>query len=94
MGAAIPDVRLDHVALLPASLLVVQDHWKPLLDDLLTGEVFVLIPAGEGTLRPILEFVALALATMGHHITRMDADQFSSCRPRWVRGERAKELRG
>ena len=69
-------MRLDHVALLPASLLVVQDRWQPVLAGLPAGEVLVLLPPGESTVWPILELVTLFLTTMGHHVTRIETDQF------------------
>ena len=75
MDIARPAVRLDHVALLPASLLVVRDRWQPVLADLPAGEVLVLLPPGDGALRSILELVTLFLATMGHHVTRIETDQ-------------------
>ena len=68
-------MRLDHVALLPASLLVVQDRWQPVLAGLPAGEVLVLLPPGESAVRPILELVTLFLTTMGHHVTRIETDQ-------------------
>ncbi len=70
-----PGVKLDNIALVPASLLPFRDQWQELANSLPAGEVLIILPAEDGSPRRILETVTTLLEAKGHSVTLLPAEK-------------------
>jgi hypothetical protein len=70
-------VKLDNLALVPASLLPFKAEWQTLANQLPAGAVLVVLPAEGGSPRRILETVTTPLEAKGHRVTTLSAEKYS-----------------
>lgn len=80
-------VRLDNLALVPASLLPYKAHYQRLANQLPPGAVLIILPSEEGPERAALTTAAERFLAKGHPVTTLPADEVvaGARRPRPVR---------
>src|SRR5262245_20756876 len=69
-------VRLDNVALMPASALPDKEQWREIANRLPAGDVLILLPAADKPQRKTLTTVAGLLRGKGHRVTTIAAERF------------------
>jgi hypothetical protein len=69
-------VHLDNLALVPASLLPFQARYQGTANALPDGDVLIVLPTTNQSLRRILEKVAASLEGRGHHVRLETAAHF------------------
>ena len=70
-----PGVRLDNLALVPASLLPEKARYQAIANDLPPGEVLIVVPERAGQEREALERTAALLRAKGRHVTLLTTAQ-------------------
>jgi hypothetical protein len=70
-------VKLDNLALVPASLLPFKEEWRALANELPTGAVLIVLPSEDGAPRRILEAVTTLLEAKGYRVTTLSAERYS-----------------
>ncbi|MDP9370938.1 MAG: hypothetical protein M3Q65_00465 [Chloroflexota bacterium] len=68
-------MKLDNLALVPASLLPFKERWQQLMAELPAGDVLMILPAGTDQLRGILHTLAPALRARGRRVTTISTSQ-------------------
>ena len=71
-------VKLDNVALVPASLLPYKEHWQQLANTLPTGSVLICVPMDEDKPRRPFLAVARALRQKGVTVRAVRARHFAA----------------
>ena len=71
-------VKLDNVALVPASLLPDKAHWQQLANELPDGSVLVCVPMNENKPRPPYLAVARTLRAKGLTVRAVNAQHFAT----------------
>jgi hypothetical protein len=69
-------VRLDNIAIVPASLLPYKDQWQQIANALPDGDVLIYLPPTEKPQRLILERTASGLRAKGWRVTTIAAAKF------------------
>ena len=64
-----PQVKLDNIALVPASLLPRKAEYQALANDLPQGEILLVLPPAESRERGTMERVAQLFRAKGRHVT-------------------------
>ena len=64
-----PQVQLDTITLVPASLLPRKAEYQALANDLPAGDILVVLPPPESRERPTMERVAQLFRAKGRHVT-------------------------
>ncbi len=64
-----PQVQLDTIALMPASLLPRKAEYQALANQLPTGDILLILPPPESRERPTMERVAQLFRAKGRHVT-------------------------
>ncbi len=67
-------VRLDNIALVPASLLPYREHWQRLANELPTGSILIVTPA-DRLRRSHLEQIRAHLLDQGHQVGAVPAER-------------------
>jgi len=75
--ATLRRVRLDNLALFPASLLPYKDQWQEIANRLSHNEVLIILPPTGKPLHKTLETVSTLLEANGHRVTTLLAEQFT-----------------
>ena len=75
-----PGVPVDHLVLLPASLLPCKDRWERLAAQLPTGEALLVAPTGDTPLRRMLRALAPHLRARGRRVTALPTAHRGPCR--------------
>ena len=73
-----PGVRLDNVALVPASLLPQRDRYQALANRLPQGEVLLVLPHGDSPQRRTLKRTAALLRAKGRRVTVLAEERFDA----------------
>ena len=71
-------VKLDNLALVPASLLPYKAQWQQLANELPTGSVLVCVPMKEDKPRPPFLAVARTLRAKGLTVRAVNAQHFAT----------------
>ena len=71
-----PSVRLDNLALVPASLLPFRAQYQALANTLAEEEVLIILPTSVSQ-RRVLDTVADFLRQKGHGVTLLSAEEYS-----------------
>jgi len=71
-----PGIRLDNVALVPASLLPNKKQWQQIANGLSKDGVLIILPSGETPPRKTLQTVGALLTAHGHRVTTIPAQSF------------------
>jgi len=71
-------VKLDNVALVPASLLPYKEQWQQIANELPTGSVLVCVPMDEDQPRPPYLAVARTLRAKGLTVRAVNAQHFAT----------------
>lgn len=70
------NVRLDNLAIVPASLLPFKDQWREIANTLPAGGVLIILPSSNVAPGKALCVVAASLQARGHRVTILAAQQF------------------
>ncbi len=70
------DIRLDNLALVPASLLPFKAEWQAVANSLPQGDMLIILPSTEIPLRKILQRVASQLEADGQRVATVEAKTF------------------
>ncbi len=70
------NVRLDNVALVPASLLPYKEQWQKIANNLPRGGVLIVLPATRERGREVYEMVARSFGSLGKHVWTVGIDAF------------------
>ena len=70
-------VRLDNIALVPASLLSYREHWQRLANELPQGSILIVTPLSDRPRRSVLEQIRTHLLTRGHQVRTVPAEHFT-----------------
>ena len=73
-----PGLKLDNLALVPASLLPFKAQWQALANSLPTGSILICLPPTDSPQRKALETVAMLLRADGYNVTTLPAERFAS----------------
>jgi hypothetical protein len=71
------NVKLDNLALVPASLLPFHTQYQGRANAFPEGDVLIVLPNNDKPLRRVLETVATSLEARGHHVRLETAERFS-----------------
>ena len=74
-------VRLDNLALVPASLLPFKKEWQAVANSLPQGQVLLVVPEDKKPQRTILQLVAAFLRSKGHQVTSLPLEQLAGMQP-------------
>lgn len=66
-------VQLDNLALVPASMLPFKAQWQAIANDLLQGEILIVLPSQMKQQRVLLS-VAVQMREKGHRVQVLDAN--------------------
>ena len=69
-----PDVRLDNLALVPASLLPFKTEWQTMANSLPQGTTLIILPQTDTPQRRILQRVATRLQAKGRRVAMLSAE--------------------
>ncbi len=70
-------VRLNNLALFPASLLPYKNEWQQIANDLPKGDILLVLPTNSDRLSQAIETVADLLKADGHRVTTIPAKFFA-----------------
>ncbi|MDP9471406.1 MAG: hypothetical protein M3Q71_12180 [Chloroflexota bacterium] len=70
------NVRLDNIALVPASLLPFKDQWDQLVNNL-PGSALLVVPDGDPSVRRTMSRIAAQLQIRGRHVITIPAEWFA-----------------
>ena len=70
-----PQVRLDHLTLVPASLLPRKADYEALADRLPQGEVLLVLPPADSPERMTMRRVAQLFRAKGRHVTLLSEER-------------------
>ncbi len=71
-----PHLRLDNIALMPASLLPFKAVWEDIMRDLGEGEVLLIVPTARAVVRQACEQLGRSFLTAGYSVTTISAERF------------------
>jgi hypothetical protein len=72
-----PQVRLDNLTLVPASLLPRKADYEAIANDLPRGEVLLVLPPGDSPERATMQRVARLFRAKGRHVTILTEERLS-----------------
>ena len=72
-----PQVQLDNLTLVPASLLPRKAEYQTLANQLPQGEVLLVLPPPESRERPTMERVAQLFRAKGRHVTVLTEERLA-----------------
>jgi hypothetical protein len=72
-----PQVRLDNLTLVPASLLPRKADYEAIADDLPQGEVLLVLPPLDSPERTTMQRVAQLFRAKGRHVTVLTEERLS-----------------
>lgn len=70
------NIRLDNIALVPASLLPCKEQWQAIANTLPKDELLIIVPSTDRPPRKTLETVTALLKAKGHRVTTLPAERF------------------
>jgi hypothetical protein len=70
-------VRLDNIALSPASQLPFKEKWQRIANTLPTGDALVVVPEFDAPIRRSMSAVADQLTRCGHRVAAVTTNRFS-----------------
>jgi hypothetical protein len=70
-----PQLRLDHLTLVPASVLPQKARYEAIADRLPRGEVLLVLPPPESRERRTMERVAALFRAQGRHVTMLTEER-------------------
>ena len=71
------DIRLDNLAVVPASMLPFKTEWQAVADSLPKGTTLIILPPINTPSRKILDKVVALLQTRGHQVTTLSTERFA-----------------
>lgn len=77
-GLRRPGIRLDNVALVPASLLPYKKQWQAIANGLSRNGVLIILPSSERRPWKALRTVASLLKNNGRQVTTLRSEQFAN----------------
>ena len=75
-----PQVRLDNIALVPASPLPRKAEYQARANALPQGEILLVLPPPDSRERPTMERVAALFRAKGRHVTVLTEERLASVR--------------
>ena len=77
-----PQVQLENIALVPASLLPRKAEYQALANQLPTGDILLVLPPGQSRERAAIERVAALFRVKGRHVTVLTEERLRPVRSR------------